>query len=90
MRASDDSSCRIGYAQDEILPRARTIIGECVGTIFPVEEGIFLFVCLCVGGGNSSTILQAGIRTVSPERPPSPLDTDALAGLGEECCGHEG
>ena len=28
MRASEDSSCRIGYARDEILPRARTIIGE--------------------------------------------------------------
>ena len=40
MRASEESSCRIGYARDEILLCARTTIRECAATAFPVEEGV--------------------------------------------------
>ena len=43
MRASEDSPCRIGYARDEVLPRARTIIEECVATAFPVKEDIRVY-----------------------------------------------
>ena len=38
-------SHRLLYARDEILPRAQTVIAECAGTAFPVEESMGLLYC---------------------------------------------